>query len=115
MYCRVADGLNVVIYHEDRPIDICRAAYLSMAKINIKRHNIDFPVGTPLEIVVMDKRKICKDSLHIPTIIASRSNLGLSLKVNNKDRYQIVRWRRFLFGILVENSDAKVPPISISH
>ena len=92
--------IDLVLYHRDKPISVCKPDYIGMLGMHVKVKNIFFPKDCDLEVEVLGPKKLALDSYRFPVVVSSSSSEGLGLRFQNFAPDLIGRWRLILGRIL---------------
>ena len=97
--------IDLVLYHQNIPISVCKPDYLGMIGLHVKEKNIFFPKDSDLEVEILGPKKMALESCRFPVVVSSSSSEGLGLRFKNFDPDLIGRWRPILSRILLSNKN----------
>lgn len=89
---------RIIIYRNQFPIATCTNVYLGFMSVFLKDINLECPIGTPLEIELIDEDYGYISGERIPMVINGSGTNGTSLKLND-DENKITTWKDIMSRI----------------
>jgi hypothetical protein len=93
-------NIDLLLYHQDKPVGVCKADYFGLLGMHVKAKNIVFPKDSSLEIEVIGPKKMGIGNFRIPVVVSSSSGEGFALRLKHFAPDLLSRWRQVLGRIL---------------
>ena len=88
---KISSEINVIVYHNNIPVDICKPDYIGLTGMHITGCNLMYPPGSQLEII--DKHKHCIEDYRVSTVVTRCEVDGVGLMLANFNQDHVSKWR----------------------
>ena len=94
-------GLNLVLYHNSKPVAECSALYLGLLGLFIDINQKSIPKFTHLEIEVVEDENHELERVIFPVVVTAYSKDGMGLTFTDYDDGMVGKWKRVLSEVLI--------------
>lgn len=84
--------IDLVLYHNDKPVNVCKLDYIGLMGMHVKGHSLTYPKNSPLEIEVLGPYKTSIDNSRVPVVVSSNDDEGIGLRLKSYDDELVQSW-----------------------
>ena len=88
--------INLVLYHNDKPVGVCTLDYIGLLGMRVKGLHLKYPDNRTLEVEVIGPNKMCVDNSRVPVVVSSSDDEGIGLQLESFDEELVQRWSGLL-------------------
>jgi len=92
--------INMIIYHNQSLITTCKPDHLGFMGVFLKNIQLDYPVGTTLEVKFIWHKYDYTKVARIPMVVNHSEANGTGLRLKNFERDVVHNWKRILKTII---------------
>lgn len=107
MQANNSKDLNMVIYHEDDMVAICKPDYIGFMGVFLKNIVFDYPQGTQLDVMFVDFQNKFNIDERVAMVVNKSDYDGLGLRLKNFENSTVKKW----YNILNENKNEFFPSL----
>lgn len=97
--------INLILYHQNKPVGVCRPNYIGLLGMRLKTKDLFFPKDSSLEVEVLGPKKMLMNNIRFPMVVSSSTDKGLGLKFQHYEPELVSLWRLILSRILFKNKN----------
>lgn len=92
--------INMVIYHNQSYVATCKPDHLGFMGVYVKDVNLDYPVGTNLDVKFIGHKYQYLHDVHMPMIVNHLEADGTGLRLKNFKKDHVNKWQDFLQTVM---------------
>jgi hypothetical protein len=88
--------INMVIYHKQDVVAICKPDYVGFMGVFLKELIFDYPKGTQLDVMFIDFENSFNKEERVAMVVSKSDYDGLGLRLQNFENKTVDKWYKIL-------------------